>query len=136
MTRERASNGDAVAEEEVSIALSDAQVEQVIRAVEHEGGLPGLQFGLEENTQRALATFAESPLLEDVQLSRSVLLGLLVLACFAPPGTERRIKDIAEQLGLSTSTTHRYIRTFVAVGLLQQNPLTREYALPIPLDDA
>jgi len=38
--------------------------------------------------------------------------------------------DVARQLGLSPSTTHRYITTLVAFGLLVQDPSTRKYRLP------
>jgi DNA-binding IclR family transcriptional regulator len=65
----------------------------------------------------------------DRRLSRSLLAGLQVLACFTPPGTERRVKDVSTQLQMSPSTTHRFIRTLQAAGMLEQNPDTRMYRL-------
>jgi DNA-binding IclR family transcriptional regulator len=35
---------------------------------------------------------------------------------------------------MSPSTTHRYVKTLKAVGLLEQNPTTREYR-PVSLDE-
>jgi hypothetical protein len=68
-----------------------------------------------------------SPLREDKRLSRSLLCGLVVLVSFPADGGERGIKEIARELSLSTSTAHRYIRTLLTVGLLEQNPRTRGY---------
>ncbi len=65
--------------------------------------------------------------LEDPQLSQSLLRGLAILASYGPDRPWRAIIDLAGQLGMSPSTTHRYVKTLRAVGLLEQNPSTREY---------
>lgn len=116
---------------EVKISRSRSQVDQVIRAVRgQDGSLSALLLGLNDS-HSALAKLAESPLLEDPKLSRSLLLGLLVLASFPGDGAERRGKDIAELLGMSQTTAHRYITTLTAAGLLERNPRTREYRLAV-----
>jgi DNA-binding MarR family transcriptional regulator len=68
--------------------------------------------------------------LDDKRLSRSLLSGLLVLSCFPRDGGYLGIAEIARKLGMNTSTTHRYVRTLLAVGLLEQDPATRGYRLP------
>ena len=39
------------------------------------------------------------------------------------------VSDLAREVGLSRSTTHRYISTLAALGYLQQDPATRKYRL-------
>jgi IclR family pca regulon transcriptional regulator len=39
------------------------------------------------------------------------------------------VSDLAREVGLSRSTTHRYISTLAALGYLQQDPTTRKYRL-------
>jgi DNA-binding IclR family transcriptional regulator len=55
------------------------------------------------------------------------LRGLAILSCYGPARPWRAIIDLAKELGMSPSTTHRYVKTLRAVGLLEQNPTTREY---------
>jgi hypothetical protein len=66
----------------------------------------------------------------DPRLSRSLLRGLSILTCFGPDGDARGIVEIAEELGMSPSTTHRYALTLVELGLLERHPHTRKYRLP------
>jgi IclR helix-turn-helix domain len=66
----------------------------------------------------------------DPRLSRSLLRGLSILTCFGPDGGARGIVEIAEELGMSPSTTHRYALTLVELGLLERCPTTRKYRLP------
>jgi len=66
----------------------------------------------------------------DPRMSRSLLRGLSLLAGFGPDGAERGIVELAEDLGMSPSTAHRYALTLVEVGLLERCPRTRKYRLP------
>ena len=43
---------------------------------------------------------------------------------------ERGIVELANDLGMSPSTAHRYAHTLVEVGLLERCPKTRKYRLP------
>ena len=56
-----------------------------------------------------------------------MLRALLVPAAFPADGSERELTAVAEQLSLSPSTTHRYLRTWTAVGLLERDPDSRRY---------
>jgi DNA-binding MarR family transcriptional regulator len=67
--------------------------------------------------------------MEDRRLSRSLLSGLLVLSCFPADGGYLGIAELARMLGMNTSTTHRYVTTLLAVGLLERDSATRRYRL-------
>jgi hypothetical protein len=67
---------------------------------------------------------------DDPRLSRSLLRGLSLLGGFGPDGAERGIVELAEEVGMSPSTAHRYAQTLVELGLLERCPRTRKYRLP------
>jgi IclR helix-turn-helix domain len=114
---------DVVSQREVSLTLTAAQVAQVVADAMASGGEQALVLSSLEGIQ----PFRASPLLEDLKFSAALLRGLLVLTSFPPDGGERGSKQIAQELDMAVSTTHRYIRTLVAVGLLEQNQVTRQY---------
>jgi hypothetical protein len=128
-----------IQEPEIAIALSPAQVEQVIRAAgNREGGVSALLLAALDNghvsvdgngrgSLRDAAQLALGQALSDTQLSQSLLRGLAILACYGPQRPWRAIIDLALELDMSPSTTHRYVKTLRAVGLLEQHPTTREY---------
>jgi DNA-binding IclR family transcriptional regulator len=66
----------------------------------------------------------------DPRLSRSLLRGLSLLTCFNADGGPRGIVDMANALGMSPSSAHRYAQTLVHLGLLERSPRTRKYSLP------
>lgn len=68
-------------------------------------------------------------LTDDERVSRSTCRALLVLLAFSS-GEDREVTEVSNELGLSASTTHRYIRTWVALGLLDQDLATRRYRRP------
>src|SRR5271155_552234 len=118
----------------VSVELTSAQVEGVLRASADARG-PSLNLLL--SGLIAEQAISESSLeerywveLESGRLSHSLFRGLLILALFISGEEGRGVVDVARQLGLSPSTTHRYITTLVAFGLLVQDPATRKYRLP------
>lgn len=127
-TRKLASSKRASEQEGiVMLTLSPAQVEQVLRsaAADTDTGTAGLLSadqlsGARERRYRAL--------LDDRRLSRSLLAGLLVLTCF-PPSGEMGIADLARRLNMRTSTIHRYVSTLLAAGLLERDPVSRQYRL-------
>lgn len=136
-------------DEDISITLSPVQIEQVMRSAGQsrngtvsnlllaaldnaykptngggagKRGANGKNKSLQKATQEAL-----EDALTDPQLSQSLLRGLAILSSYGPDRPWRAIIDLAQQLGMSPSTTHRYVKTLRAVGLLEQNPTTREY---------
>jgi hypothetical protein len=135
--------------DEISITLSPIQVEQVMRAASkspngivsnlllaaldnaHDPpvGSHSGAYDLQRSSREAL-----SAALEDPQLSQSLLRGLSVLACYGPDRPWRPIIELANRLGMSPSTTHRYVKTLKTIGLMEQDPATREYR-PVALDE-
>jgi hypothetical protein len=143
--------------ESISITLSPAQVDQVVRAAaqgstpsfsalisttlntrrleaEREGLPPskGRRNGdtAEEQRDGKITPQGYFPTYEDARLSRSLLRGLSVLTCFGPENEERGIIELADLLGMSPSTTHRYVSTLVELGLLERSTRSRKYRLP------
>jgi hypothetical protein len=113
-----------MAEQEVTIALTDAQVARVVREASGGPQLAGLLSGASDLEQLRRGML---PLLDDPRHSHSALRAVLVLAAFPADGREREVTDVAGALSLSPSTTHRYLRTWTALGLLEQNPSSRRY---------
>src|SRR5271154_3067921 len=66
--------------------------------------------------------------------SQSLERGLAILSCFTPSRPVLGIADIADQLGMSRSTTHRYVITLVALGYLEQGA-SRKYRLGLRVTD-
>jgi IclR family pca regulon transcriptional regulator len=56
------------------------------------------------------------------RFSSSLVAGLAMLTCFTAEHHERGIADMAEELDLGRSTTHRYATTLVTLGYLEQGP--------------
>jgi DNA-binding MarR family transcriptional regulator len=113
----------------ITIQLSRAQIDRIVHEAGQESGVSTLLRGLVDDG--TLAERYES-LAEDRRLSRSLLLGLLVLATFPSSGDALAVTDVAAKLGMSPSTTHRYIDTLRTVGLLEQDPRTRRYQAASP----
>jgi hypothetical protein len=112
--------------EKVSIELSAAQVDRVVRSAAEGGNISVLLSGLRD-VREVLSR--EPRQLEDSRLSRSLLAGLLMLASFPSDGSYLGNAEIARMLDMNPSTTHRYVSTLVAVGLLERDPATRRYRL-------
>jgi hypothetical protein len=110
---------------DITITLSKTQVKQVMRGATDEEGLTRLLGGI-----GALKLTSYKEHLDDERFSRSLLRGLMVLASFPSDGSARRVTDVAKQLGLGASTTHRYAITLVELGLLERDPASRHYRLP------
>jgi hypothetical protein len=130
--RRSARTSDGPAEETVLIELSKSQVDQVVRSA-GQGGTMSVLLSALRDPQWTLALDSEEwaypAQMEDRRLSRSLLSGLLVLSCVPPEGGYLGIAELARMLDMNTSTTHRYVTTLLAVGLLERDPATRKYRL-------
>ncbi|HEY1689889.1 MAG TPA: helix-turn-helix domain-containing protein [Solirubrobacteraceae bacterium] len=123
MSPKRASQQDI----RVSLTLSPNQVDALLKTINGESALSDLpQLKADDSGQ--VRELRYKALLDDRRLSRSLLSGLLVLTCFTP-GSELGIADLARRLGMRTSTTHRYVTTLLAAGLLERDPNSRRYRL-------
>jgi IclR helix-turn-helix domain len=124
----------------ISITLSPVQVDEVLRAASRSRApsVSRLLGALLEGHAADTADGGGRPRsaghlptdTSDRRLSRSLLRGLSLLTCFGPDGGERGIVEMARQLGMSASTTHRYALTLLELGLLERCPGTRKYRLP------
>lgn len=63
--------------------------------------------------------------------SQSLERGLAILAAFTPDRPALGISELAQRLGLTRSTTHRYVSTLAKLGYLNQDESTRKYRLGI-----
>lgn len=66
----------------------------------------------------------------DPRLSRSVEYGVASLECFSGERPVLRVSEMADMIGASRSTTHRYAMTLVALGYLEQDE-KRRYRLAV-----
>jgi hypothetical protein len=133
-TEQQSGVGSQASGQMVRLELTNAQVEDVIRASTQAQGpsLSLLLSGLvtEQTISEGSLEDRYTAELESGRLSHSLFRGLLVLALFISGHEGRGVVEVARQLGLSPSTTHRYMTTLVAFGLLVQDPGTRKYRLP------
>jgi hypothetical protein len=125
----------------ISITLSPSQVEEIMRAAQLSeaptvsslitSALAGALEAPRVSTVEPPAQEARADEERDAnrRLSRSLLRGLSILTCFSAESRERGIVEIARELGMSASTTHRYALTLVELGLLERCPRTRKYRL-------
>ncbi len=79
------------------------------------------------------ATWSD-PDLREPRYSQSLERGLAILGCFSAARPVLGIADIADSLGMSRSTTHRYVITLVALGYLEQGA-SRKYRLGLRVTD-
>jgi IclR family pca regulon transcriptional regulator len=70
------------------------------------------------------------PNLREARFSASVERGLGILACFAAGPSVLGVAEIAEELEMARSTTHRYLITLAALGYVQQTT-GRKYRLTL-----
>lgn len=109
----------------ILIKLSRSQVNQVLREAAGDDGLLGL-LGCAVSDLDVDITRAN---MDDTRFSRSLLRALMVLASYPADGTARSVSDVAKQLGMGISTAHRYTSTFTEVGVLERDPVSRQYRL-------
>lgn len=74
------------------------------------------------------------PRLLERQFSQSLERGLSILECFSPGRPVLGIADLADELGMTRSTTHRYVLTLTALGYLVQGA-RRKYQLGLRVTD-
>lgn len=116
--------------EAITLRLTNAQAREVLRSAGRQGPMSVLLAALWDpdwTLSMAVEGDRRPWQLDDPGLSRSLLNGLMVFACFRPGGSYRGVAEIAHRLDMTRSTTHRYITTLVAAGLLEREPARRKY---------
>jgi DNA-binding MarR family transcriptional regulator len=106
------------------LKLSDAQVRDVVEAASNGDGLRSALYGALHPGFIETQRWSD---LTDPALSRSLIAGLLILSTFPDDGTHIGNAEVAALRGMSVSTSHRYISTLVAMGLLERDSETRKY---------
>jgi IclR family pca regulon transcriptional regulator len=66
---------------------------------------------------------------ESASYSQSLERGLAILSAFRSGRPLLGVSELGRDIGLSRSTTHRYVATLAALGYLQQDGATRKYRL-------
>lgn len=69
--------------------------------------------------------------LTEPRYSQSLETGLLVMKGFSSKEPLQGIADVADRMEASRSTVHRYMTTLVALGMLEQDPLSRRYRVSL-----
>ncbi len=69
--------------------------------------------------------------LTEPRYSQSLETGLLVMKGFSNSEPLQGIADVADRMEASRSTVHRYMTTLVALGMLEQDPLSRRYRVSL-----
>jgi IclR family transcriptional regulator, pca regulon regulatory protein len=72
---------------------------------------------------------------DDSASSQSLERGLAILGAFTPDRPALGISELAQRLGLTRSTTHRYVTTLAKLRYLDQDEATRKYRLGIRVLD-
>jgi IclR family pca regulon transcriptional regulator len=72
--------------------------------------------------------------LREPRYSQSLERGLAILRCFTPEHPVWSVAGIADELGMTRSTTHRYMSTLVMLGFLEQDA-SRKYRLGVRVSD-
>jgi hypothetical protein len=110
----------------IIIELNRAQINDVLRQESGVGAaflaIPHLQ-----NSHAWITRLLERN--DPKRLSDSLLTGLLVLASLPSDRSWVKVTDFARDCGLNSSTTHRYLATLHAVGIIEQDPQSRQYRL-------
>jgi IclR family pca regulon transcriptional regulator len=74
------------------------------------------------------------PTLGEARYSQSLERGLGILGVYTPERPVLGIAELADELGMSRSTTHRYVMTLVALGFMEQ-VANRKYRLGLRVTD-
>ncbi|HEY3946163.1 MAG TPA: IclR family transcriptional regulator [Solirubrobacteraceae bacterium] len=80
------------------------------------------------------AVEASVPQLREPRYSQSLERGLSILGCYTPDRRVLGVAEVADELGMSRSTTHRYMSTLVVLGYLEQVQ-ARRYRLGLRVTD-
>ncbi len=110
----------------ISLAQAERVVQQIVGSNSPGVSLVHVLLALCGQDRLVMADLLNDPSF-DHNINQSVVTSLLLLSAFqdnAEPG----VADLAAGLGISKTTAFRYLKTWVAVGLLEQGR-TRKYRL-------
>jgi DNA-binding transcriptional ArsR family regulator len=108
--------------DDLQITLTRAQVAEIVDSAT-EGESPAMLLRGMANPAAILDGA------DDGRLSRSLLRGFVILASLPRDRTSVGVSEIASRTGESASTTHRYLRTLLELGLIERDARSRRYCL-------
>ncbi|MBV9599609.1 MAG: IclR family transcriptional regulator, partial [Chloroflexi bacterium] len=94
---------------------------------------PVLDASLSGNHQEVLLPMEAWPTRPSRRLSGSVGKAFQILAAFSVQRPELTASQIAAEIGMDRSTTHRFLTTLLDIGAVVRDPATRRYGLGLPL---
>jgi hypothetical protein len=114
----------------VPISLAQAQrlVQQVVGAKGPGVSLIRVLLALGGQDRVAMADLRTDPEFNDRKIIQTLVIGLLVLSSFYGNAVQT-VTTISVEIGQPASTTIRYLKTWVAVGILEQDPAKHSYHL-------
>lgn len=119
-------------EPEIWVPISLGQAERVVQQLlDSEGpgaSLVRVLLALGGHDRVVMTDLLNDPEFNDRNISQNLIISLSILSAFHGD-VEQRVTDLAAELGISQSTTVRYLKSWVAVGVLEQDRTTRKYHL-------
>jgi DNA-binding MarR family transcriptional regulator len=112
----------------LSITLTTAQATKLLREANARQSAADVALGLDVSPELLASA---SRLMSDERYSRSLARGIMVFASFPSDGKPLSVTDVADRLSMSLSMVHRYAVTFVEMGLLERDPVSRTYQRPV-----
>jgi hypothetical protein len=119
---------------EILVKLSLGQAEGIVRHVVGSGG-PGVSLvrvllALGGLDRVEMGDLERDPHFHAPKLAQVLVISLMALSPFRDCEA-RRVTDLAAELGMSASTLVRYLKTWVALGVLEQDQRNRRYRLAL-----
>lgn len=114
----------------ISLGLAERIVQEVVNNEGPGASLVRLLLALGGQDRVVLDDLLKDNEFHDRGISQTLIVSLLILSTFHGD-VERRVSDIADELGISKTTGVRYLKSWVAVGVLEQNRSNRRYRLAL-----
>jgi hypothetical protein len=70
---------------------------------------------------------AVAPFMGNIAYSSNTFRAVLILAALPQDGSERTLTELATELGLSLPVVHRYVGSWMVLGMVCQDPDSRRY---------
>lgn len=122
------------ADTDIWVPLSFAQAERVAQQVSESqaSGAPlvRLLLALSGRGRVTLSDLRQDPAFNAHQVSQYLLVSLMVLSVFHDK-LDHRVTDLAPELDMALGTAVRYLKAWVAVGVLEQDHKTHKYRLAL-----
>ena len=120
----------------IAIELTRSQILQVCEVAAGTGSEADAHDGLAADARRLCDLLNELAGSPRPKFSRSLVLGLYVLASFPDDGSPVGLVTLAQRLEMPTGTVHRYLHTLIVAELVQRDEKSHAYSLAPGPDSA